>query len=183
MIRSDGPGETSTRAEHFRRQFLVAAGCATGFGVLHHIDHIARANHVGWPVIERVTPFTFSLLVYALLVPGLLLTARRRVWAGYWLATAIPLLLLVSGVHFNPQPEGESVRDIYGPYADPAAYCSGAPPVDPPQENASPLCQPRPSPSRPLIGPLAFANMFTLVASLVALLVTATRARRASAHW
>src|SRR5687767_12575091 len=33
-------------------------------GVIHHVDHVLRADHTGWPVVPQVTPFTFSLLVY-----------------------------------------------------------------------------------------------------------------------
>jgi hypothetical protein len=43
-------------------------------GVLHHIDHIVRGNHVGWPLIAEVTPFTYSLAVYPLGFIGLYLT-------------------------------------------------------------------------------------------------------------
>jgi hypothetical protein len=38
-----------------------------GLGVLHHIDHVLRFDHSGWPFREIVTPFTYSLLVYPLL--------------------------------------------------------------------------------------------------------------------
>jgi hypothetical protein len=41
---------------------LLAASAA--IGILHHIDHVLRADHSGWPFRADVTPFTFSLLVY-----------------------------------------------------------------------------------------------------------------------
>ena len=75
-------GRTTTE---LRRWLLYAAGSVLVFGPLHHVDHIIRGNHVGWPVIAAVTPFTFSLLVYPFLLLGLYLTARGRAWAGYWL--------------------------------------------------------------------------------------------------
>ena len=32
--------------------------------VIHHIDHILRIDHSGWPFIVAWSPFTYSLLVY-----------------------------------------------------------------------------------------------------------------------
>lgn len=58
---------TMTRAEHLT---LWTAG----LGVLHHIDHVLRTDHSGWPFKADVTPFTFSLLIY--LVIALLLALR-----------------------------------------------------------------------------------------------------------
>ena len=56
--------------ERFQRGLLVVAVGVTIFGVLHHVDHVVRDNHSGWPFQEAVTPFTFSLLIYALLCQG-----------------------------------------------------------------------------------------------------------------
>lgn len=36
-------------------------------GILHHLDHILRANHSGYPFTTEITPFTWSLLVYPIL--------------------------------------------------------------------------------------------------------------------
>ena len=33
-------------------------------GICHHIDHVLRYDHSGWPFRPEVTPFTYSLLVY-----------------------------------------------------------------------------------------------------------------------
>ena len=49
-----------------RAWLLVAAASVTIFGIFHHVDHVVRGNHSGWPFEEAVTPFTFSLLIYAL---------------------------------------------------------------------------------------------------------------------
>jgi hypothetical protein len=46
-----------TRAERL-------AVATTGLGVLHHVDHVLRFDHSGWPFKAEITPFTFSLLVY-----------------------------------------------------------------------------------------------------------------------
>ncbi|RAM49862.1 MAG: hypothetical protein C6Y22_20320 [Hapalosiphonaceae cyanobacterium JJU2] len=48
----------------WRSEVLLAV--TLSLGILHHIDHILRADRSGWPFISDVTPFTFSLLVYPL---------------------------------------------------------------------------------------------------------------------
>jgi hypothetical protein len=167
-------GVAPAAAEGRRASRLVTlAIVATVLGFLHHLDHTVRANHIGWPVIDRVTPFTPSLLVYPVLLGGIYLTRRGRVGARYWLVSGAAMLLLVLGVHFDPAPEGESIRDIYVPYADPDAYCGPSPPVDAPQARF--LCG---APPRPWLGALAVANMLALASSLAALTFVAARVWR-----
>ena len=48
----------------------------TLLGFLHHVDHVLRFDHSGWPFRAEVTPFTYSLLVYP--VVAALLLARDR---------------------------------------------------------------------------------------------------------
>src|SRR3712207_9360951 len=98
---------------NLRLWLLTAAAAVTIFGILHHLDHIVRGNHSGWPFQEAVTPFTFSLLIYALLLPGLYLTMQGRLMAGYWLFTAIAALALVLSVHFVGAEREAPARDIY----------------------------------------------------------------------
>jgi hypothetical protein len=81
---------------------LIAASYSTIFGILHHVDHVVRGNQTGWPFIEEVKPFTFSLLFCALLLPGLYLTWRGRLSARYWLSTAVVGLAVVGWIHFVP---------------------------------------------------------------------------------
>jgi hypothetical protein len=105
-----------------RIRLLIAAACVTIFAILHHVDHIIRGNHSGWPFQEAVTPFTFSLLIYALLLPGLYLTAKGGLMAGYWLFTAVVGLALVLWVHFVPTGDYEApIEDIYAVYGSPLA--------------------------------------------------------------
>ena len=47
-------------------------------GLLHHADHVGRADHSSWPFRSEVGPFTFTLLIYPVLV--LVLFARRGGW-------------------------------------------------------------------------------------------------------
>ena len=112
------------RPTHARLQrwLLVAATSTTVFAIMHHTDHVIRGNHSGWPFEEAVTPFTFSLLIYALLLPGLYLTAQGRLMAGYWLFTAVVGLALVVWVHFVPTGDYEApIEDIYAVYGSPLA--------------------------------------------------------------
>ncbi len=131
-----------------RSWLLIAAAGVTVFGILHHVDHVVRGNHSGWPFEEAVTPFTFSLLVYALLLPGLYLTARGRLMAGYWLFTAVVALALVISVHFVGEEREAPVPDIYRVYDSPA------------------------------VGFLALADLAALIVSLAVLAVVAIRALR-----
>ena len=132
------------------RRVLLGLGCAvTLFGLLHHVDHVVRGNHSGWPFEPAVTPFTFSLLIYALLVPGLYLTAKGRLIARYWLFTALLGLTLLIWVHFVPTRDYEApIRDIYGVYGS------------------------------PVVGFLAVADLTLLIASVVALAGVAIQALR-----
>jgi hypothetical protein len=101
---------------------LALAGCTTVFGITHHVDHVVRGNHSGWPFEQAITPFTFSLLIYALLLPGLYLTTRGRLMARYWLFTAVVGLALVVWVHFIPTGDYEApIDDIYAVYGSPLA--------------------------------------------------------------
>jgi hypothetical protein len=105
-----------------RRLLLVFASSATVFGLLHHADHVIRGNHSGWPFQAEVTPFTFSLLIYTLIVPGIYMTAKGRDVAGYHLFVAITGLALLGGVHFVPTGGQESpIHDIYMVYGSPVA--------------------------------------------------------------
>ena len=114
-------GIRSVRAG-LRGWLLIAAAGVTIFGILHHVDHVVRGNHSGWPFEETVTPFTFSLLIYALLLPGLYLTTKGRLMAGYWLFTAVVGLALVVWVHFVPTGDYEApIEDIYAVYGSPLA--------------------------------------------------------------
>jgi hypothetical protein len=100
-----------------RTWLLVAAVSVTIFAILHHVDHVIRGNHSGWPFQEAVTPFTFSLLIYVLLLPGLYVSSKGRLMAGYWLFTAVVGLSLVVWVHFVPTSDYEApIEDIYAVY-------------------------------------------------------------------
>ncbi len=143
-----GDEVTSEPRERLRRSLLVAGSVVTVFGVLHHADHVIRGNHSGWPFQEAITPFTFSLLIYALILPGLYATWRGRTVAGYHLFVALVGLALVFSVYFVGEEREAPVSDIYQVYGSPAA------------------------------GLLALVVLVGLFFGLAALAVTAFRARR-----
>lgn len=48
--------------------------------VVHHVDHVLRYDHSGWPFRDDVTTFTYSLFIYPLVLFALLGPSRL-----YWL--------------------------------------------------------------------------------------------------
>ena len=68
----------------------------------HHIDHIIRGNHVGWPLTTEVNAFTYSLGIYPLILLGLYLYASGRVGRGYWAILSGSGALFVTAIHFGP---------------------------------------------------------------------------------
>ena len=91
-------------------------------GVIIRVAFPGRGHH-----------FTFSLLIYALILPGIYLTARGRDVAGYHLFVAVAGLALLGTVHFAPTAGQESpIHDIYMVYEsrrrDARAYDTGRPP-------------------------------------------------------
>jgi hypothetical protein len=55
--------------------------------MLHHVDHVLRVDHSGWPFKAEVTPFTFSLLVYPVILFGLF-GPQRLFWLRWALLVA-----------------------------------------------------------------------------------------------
>lgn len=68
----------------------------------HHIDHAIRGNHVGWPLTEHPTPFTYSLGIYPLIILGLFLYRSGRVGPGFWALLSGLGTLFVAAIHFGP---------------------------------------------------------------------------------
>ncbi len=80
------------------------------FSLGHHVDHAVRGNHIGWPLSDSVTPFTYSLAVYPLIILGLYLSLTQKVGAGYWMLLSGSGVLFLSAVHFGPmalEPPGD----------------------------------------------------------------------------
>ncbi len=180
MSRSTYTQTSAAQTEaHLRRWLLIAAACVTILGAIHHVDHVVRGNHIGWPFSTTVTPFTFSLLVYPPLLAGIYLTSRGRAWAGYWLVVALPILALVVFVHLVPHAGYEAPADLYVPYSAPLVYVQmGTAP-----SRVDFFRDVYPRYASPVWGFLAVAVMVSLVIALLALLLTAIRVRRISGRW
>jgi hypothetical protein len=79
--------------------------------VLHHLDHVLRADNSGWPFTPDVTPFTISLLVYPIFVLDFLLL-RDRPWVRVGLVAALFVALQVTHAIVEPP------ADQYGTWAN-----------------------------------------------------------------
>lgn len=79
--------------------------------VLHHADHVMRADNSGWPFTGDLTPFTASLLVYPIFAMDFLLL-RDRPWVRVGLVAALFVALQVTHAVVEPP----SVQ--YGTWAD-----------------------------------------------------------------
>lgn len=67
----------------------------TLLGVLHHLDHVLRVNHSGWPFLADVTPFTYSLTVY----PAIAVLLAARGWPRIRAALAFVLFVFPTVSH------------------------------------------------------------------------------------
>jgi hypothetical protein len=79
--------------------------------VLHHLDHVLRADNSGWPFTSDVTPFTISLLVYPIFVLDFLLL-RDRPWVRVGLIAVLFVALQVTHAIVEPP------TDQYGTWAN-----------------------------------------------------------------
>lgn len=71
--------------------------------ILHHADHVLRVDHSGWPFRSVVTPFTFSLLAYPMILFALL-GPRRLIRERFaFLAIGTVLTLLAHAFIESPQ--------------------------------------------------------------------------------
>ena len=83
----------------------------------HHVDHVIRGNHVGWPVTEHPTPFTYSLGIYPLILLGLFLYRSGKAGPGFWAFLSGSGALFVAAIHFGPtavEPPGDII-DLHEP--------------------------------------------------------------------
>ncbi|MDY6819078.1 MAG: hypothetical protein SVG88_10495 [Halobacteriales archaeon] len=110
----DRPADYSGR----RPLFYLVVLLPTLLGLAHHIDHIIRGNHVGWPITPHVNPFTYSLVIYPLIVIGVYLTVTDRVGVRYWTGVFGFSAVLLAYVHISPWAI-EPPADVIGPYANP----------------------------------------------------------------
>lgn len=96
-------------------RLVALISLATVLGLGHHIDHLIRGNHVGWPVTSSVNAFTYSLGIYPVILVGLYFTVRDLVGLRYWVVVASVGLLMLGAVHLGPWAL-EPPQDIIEPY-------------------------------------------------------------------
>jgi hypothetical protein len=167
MADHSGTIQLTRPAERTLRGRLVAVAAVTAvFGGLHLLDHVIRGrlvtdrglnpnwDHSGWPFEARISPFTISLVLVALLLGGgIVMTLRGRLWAGYWLGVAIVLGLVVVQVHFLGGARSEYPSVIYRTYGQAAG------------------------------GVAALADLAGTIAALLVMAVNAVWVRRVSGRW
>lgn len=142
---------------------------AIGVSLLHHADHVLRVDHSGWPFRPHVTPFTFSLLAYPVVLFALL-GPRRLFWLRWALLAAATAVTLYAH---------SAIETPWMQYAMWAENCS----ADPAAAGLHNLLDMR----SPAFGVVAVAIAMLLnalaLASTCAMLVNGLRgARRGGAH-
>ena len=133
MSNMDSAGNRRSPDTAFKGRMIRVAVVVTVLATAHFVDHVIRGrlvhsrgldpawNHSGWPFEDRFSPFTVSLVVvYGLLLTGIALTQRDRLWAGYWLLTAVVLGGIVTFVHFLGS-RAETPAVILASYDNPTA--------------------------------------------------------------
>jgi hypothetical protein len=98
--------------------FYVFVALPVLLGAAHHVDHVVRGNHVGWPLTSEVNPFTYSLAIYPLIGVSLYLTVTERVDAGYWAGFLAFSAGMLAYFHVSPWAV-EPPRDVMVPYESP----------------------------------------------------------------
>lgn len=83
---------------------------AIPLGLLHHADHVGRADHSAWPFRPEVGAFTYTLLIYPVLV--LVLLAGERHWIRVALLGIVSLFTLLAHTLIEPP------QQIYGTWAN-----------------------------------------------------------------
>jgi hypothetical protein len=133
-------------------------------GLLHHADHVGRADHSSWPFRPEVGPFTVTLLIYPVL--ALVLFARRGGWGRVAGLGIVSLFTLLAHTLIEPP------QQIYGTWAENRSTPAPLYSVDPEHvHNAFDL-------ESPLLGALATALSVVLTALLLLAWVVAIRDAR-----
>lgn len=104
-----GRGASEDSAESYRRTDTLT-WAVVGLSVLHHVDHVLRGNHSGWPFTSEITPFTYSLAIYPVVGTAYALDAGPATFVAVDAAGTLGLLLAHSLL--------EPPRDQYDPWAE-----------------------------------------------------------------
>ena len=71
--------------------------------LLHHIDHILRIDHSGFPFLSRVSPFTYSLFVYPIFL--IIASSRKQPWYRVIGTLILFLFATISHIFFEPMKD------------------------------------------------------------------------------
>lgn len=91
------------------RAIWILVVLTTIFSLGHHVDHALR-GHAGWPVQDRVTPFTLFLGIYVAIAIGALLSRRGTVGPGFWSILAAIGFAGITLTHFGPVADDPPAR-------------------------------------------------------------------------
>ena len=145
--------------ERFTRGEWMLLG-VVALAVLHHLDHVLRADNSGWPFTPDITPFTISLLVYPIFALDFLLL-RKRPWVRVGLVAFLFVALQVTHAIVEPP------ADQYGTWANGTSAVPHA------------LGQPNlPDIASPVLGALSVAVSSLLSLAVLAALVLLAREAR-----
>lgn len=100
------------------RRLMWLIGIALVLSAGHHLDHVLRGNHVGWPVSPVLSAFSASLLIYPLILSGIALSLSGRMSAGGWAVLSGGGAIFLVAIHFGPWAI-EPPADIIGGYDSP----------------------------------------------------------------
>jgi hypothetical protein len=114
--------EISSSAESIKRRFSpgnVWLKVSIMLGLLHHFDHVLRANHSGYPFTTEFSPFTWSLLVYPILFSAFWVKAP---WYRVGAVTTVFLFTQLAHIfietpaeQYLPWIEGENLLHLSSP--------------------------------------------------------------------
>lgn len=117
-VKDELPIELPIEDTTLTRAFYLFVLVPTVLGAAHHLDHIIRGNHVGWPLTPHINAFTYSLVIYPLLAVSLYLTLTRRVEARYWAGFFAFSAGMLAYLHISPWAV-EPPQDVILPYSNP----------------------------------------------------------------
>lgn len=110
--------DVSERDVSGSRTLYTLVFVALVFAIGHHVDHVVRGNHVGWPISAEVNAFTYSLGIYPAILTGLVLYRAGIIGPGFWIFLSGGGALFLTAIHFGPFAI-EPPHDIIGLYESP----------------------------------------------------------------
>jgi hypothetical protein len=140
-----------TRPLSLAEKLVVAV---IGLGLVHHADHVLRADHYGFPFKPQVTLFTFTLGFYVIFAT--VLWARSHPWSRVWAMAFVVVATLLRTMIEPPQ-------QIWGTWAD---NVSRPAPLFTPDGSKNQL-----NVESPLLAVLAIVDVLLLQAAMIGALV------------